>query len=77
MTTLVVLRGEKMNGSVLQGKWKQVAGEAKRRWGKLTGSRRNAIRGDRDRLLGVIQEKYGRAREKAARQVSRITGRFE
>ncbi len=65
-----------MNGNVLQGKWKQIAGGAKKQWGRLTGSRRNAIRGDRDRLLGLIQEKYGHAREKAGQQVSRITGRF-
>ncbi len=64
-----------MNGNVLQGKWKQITGGAKKRWGSLTGSRLNAMRGDRDRLLGLIQEKYGQAREKAGRTVGRITGR--
>jgi len=66
-----------MNGNVFQGKWRQITGEAKKRWGKLTGSRANAMRGDRDRLLGLIQEKYGHAREKAGRKVSQITGRFQ
>ncbi len=65
-----------MNGNVLQGKWKQITGGAKRQWGRLTGSKRNAIHGDRDRLLGLIQEKYGYARAKAGRKVSQITGRF-
>ena len=65
-----------MNGNVLQGKWKQLTGGAKKRWGKLTSNNRNAIRGDRDRLLGLIQEKYGYVREKAERKVSQITGRF-
>ncbi len=64
-----------MNGNVLQGKWKQITGEARKQWGNLTGSRLNTMRGDRDRLLGLIQEKYGHAREKAGRTVSRITGR--
>ena len=64
-----------MNGNVLQGKWKQITGEAKKRWGKLTGNKLSAIRGDRDRLLGLIQEKYGYAREKAGRKVGQITSR--
>ncbi len=64
-----------MNGNVLQGKWKQITGSAKKRWGKLTGNRLNAIRGDRDRLLGLIQEKYGYVRQKAGRQVNRITSK--
>ena len=65
-----------MNGNVLQGKWKQIAGAARKRWGRLTGNRPNAIRGDRDRVLGWMQEKYGYAREKAGRKVGRITSRF-
>jgi uncharacterized protein YjbJ (UPF0337 family) len=65
-----------MNGNVFQGKWRQITGEAQKRWGRLTGSRPNQIRGDRDRLLGWIQEKYGYAREKAERKVNRITDRF-
>ena len=65
-----------MNGNVLQGKWKQITGTAKKQWGRLTGHRQHAIRGDRDRLLGLIQEKYGYVREKAGRKVSQITGRF-
>ena len=65
-----------MNGNVLQGKWKQLTGGAKKQWSKLTGDRRNAIRGDRDRLLGLIQEKYGYVREKAGQKVGQITGRF-
>ncbi len=66
-----------MNGNVLQGKWKQITGGARKRWARLTGSRAHAIRGDRDRLLGLIQEKYGYAREKAGRTVSQITSRFQ
>ncbi len=64
-----------MNSNVLQGKWKQITGAAKKRWSKLTGNRPNAIRGDRDRWLGWIQEKYGYAWEKAWRKVSRVTRR--
>ncbi len=65
-----------MNGNVLQGKWKQITGGAKRQWGRLTGNRSNTMRGNRDRWLGLIQEKYGYARAKAGRKVSQITGRF-
>jgi uncharacterized protein YjbJ (UPF0337 family) len=44
-------------------------GEAKRQWGKLTDDDLRTIEGDRDKLVGAIQEKYGRSKEDAEREV--------
>jgi len=58
-----------MNTDQLQGKWKQIKGEAKERWGKLTDDDMNVIDGQHDQLVGKIQERYGIAREVARKQV--------
>ena len=58
-----------MNTDVLQGKWKQVRGEVKRLWGKLTDDDLQLVEGRRNELVGRIQERYGYARDRAEREV--------
>lgn len=53
----------------LEGNWKQLKGEAKKRWGKLTDDDLDVIEGEMDKLVGRVQERYGIAREKAEKQV--------
>lgn len=45
-----------MNKEQLKGKWKQVAGEAKSKWGKLTDDDIARSEGDTQKLAGVLQE---------------------
>jgi len=59
-----------MNSDQLKGKWKQLKGAAKERWGKLTDDDLNIIDGQSDQLVGKIQERYGVAREAAEKQVA-------
>lgn len=58
-----------MNNDIFKGKWKQFVGEAKVQWGKLTDDQLDQIEGNRDKLIGSIQENYGIAREEAEKQV--------
>jgi uncharacterized protein YjbJ (UPF0337 family) len=58
-----------MNSDQLQGKWKQIKGSVKERWGKLTDDDIDVINGKHDQLVGKIQEKYGVARDAAQKQV--------
>lgn len=58
-----------MNWDQVQGKWKQVKGAAKTRWGKLTDDDLDVIAGQRDQLVGRIQERYGIAKEQAQKEV--------
>ncbi len=60
-----------MNEDTLKGQWKQLQGRVKQQWGKLTDDDLTAIKGDRDVLLGKIQEHYGRTREDAMKDVDR------
>ncbi len=59
-----------MNWDQVKGNWKQFKGEAKRRWGKLTDDDLKIIAGDKDKLIGTLQERYGRTKEDLEREVN-------
>jgi uncharacterized protein YjbJ (UPF0337 family) len=58
-----------MNSDQLEGKWKQMKGEVREKWGKLTDDDIHVVAGRREQLIGKIQERYGVAKEEATRQV--------
>jgi uncharacterized protein YjbJ (UPF0337 family) len=58
-----------MNTEQMKGQWMQVKGEIKKQWGKLTDDELDRIAGERDKLVGKLQEKYGITKEEAERQV--------
>ena len=58
-----------MNADQMKGKWKQMKGSVKTKWGKLTDDDLDVINGQREQLIGKIQERYGIAKDEAQRQV--------
>jgi uncharacterized protein YjbJ (UPF0337 family) len=58
-----------MNWDRVRGNWKQLKGELRARWGKLTDDDLEVIAGSRDRLVGRLQELYGIRKEEAERQI--------
>jgi uncharacterized protein YjbJ (UPF0337 family) len=58
-----------MNSDQLEGKWKQVKGEVREKWGKLTDDDMQIIGGREDHLVGRVQQRYGIAREAATKEV--------
>ena len=54
-----------MNEDILKGKWSELKGEAKKKWGKLTDDDLMIISGQKEKLVGALQTKYGYAKEKA------------
>ena len=65
-----------MNADVLAGKWKQVQGEVKKQWGKLTDGDLVIVEGQKDKLVGLVQERYGYAREKAQHEVDEFFQKY-
>lgn len=58
-----------MNKDIIQGKWSQVKGEVQKKWGELTDDDMDQIEGNRDKLVGKIQEAYGRSRDAAEKEL--------
>jgi len=54
-----------VNEDIFKGKWSELKGEAKKKWGKLTDDDLMVISGQKEKLVGVLQTKYGYAKEKA------------
>lgn len=58
-----------MNWNIVEGKWKQLKGDLRGQWGKLTDNDLDVIAGKRDRLAGVLQERYGKRRDEIEREI--------
>lgn len=54
-----------MNSDTLQGKWKQLRGNIKETFGKLTDDDLLQADGNVDQMQGALQERYGYTKEKA------------
>lgn len=58
-----------MNKPWMKGKWNEFKGRIRERWGELTDDELDKIDGRRDQLVGAIQQRYGRSREDAEREL--------
>jgi len=59
-----------MNRNILQGKWKQLRGEIRERWGELTDDDLDKVAGQSEKLAGALQERYGYTQMEAERQIN-------
>ena len=62
-----------MNNNIFEGKWKQIRGQAKLWWGKLTDDDLDKIGGQYDKLIGTLQEKYGYTQQQAEEEFKKRT----
>ena len=53
-----------MNEDILKGKWLEIKGRVKEKWGKLTDNDLGEIEGKGEKLLGRLRKKYGYIRDK-------------
>jgi uncharacterized protein YjbJ (UPF0337 family) len=66
-----------MNWEQIEGNWKQFKGGVKEQWGKLTDDDLTTVAGKRDRLAGLIQEKYGIAKQEVEDEISEFERRLD
>ena len=66
-----------MNKDILEGKWKQMRGNAKTWWGKLTDDDLDRAAGKYDVLVGLLQEKYGYTRQRATEEIDKRVTEYE
>jgi uncharacterized protein YjbJ (UPF0337 family) len=58
-----------MNWDQVQGNWKQMTGRIKEKWGKLTDDEVTKAAGRREHLAGLLQERYGFAKDQADKEL--------
>jgi uncharacterized protein YjbJ (UPF0337 family) len=58
-----------MNWDQIEGKWTEFKGQVREKWGEFTDDELEQMRGKRDKLAGMIQNRYGVAKEEAERQI--------
>jgi uncharacterized protein YjbJ (UPF0337 family) len=61
-----------MNTDIAEGKWKQLKGKIQKQWGDLTDDDLDKIKGSRKEFAGVMQERYGKARDEAEREFDKF-----
>lgn len=65
-----------MNQDILKGQWRQMKGEARKAFGKLTDDDMEVIGGNFDTFMGKIQERYGYTKDEASRQLRNFADNF-
>jgi uncharacterized protein YjbJ (UPF0337 family) len=58
-----------MNWDQVEGRWKEFTGQVKQKWGKLTDDDLTTIKGKREELSGILQQRYGMVKEQAEREL--------
>lgn len=66
-----------MNWDRVEGNWKQFKGKVKEQWGNLTDDQIDQIEGRREKLVGLVQERYGIAKDQAERDVDSWSSRLK
>ena len=66
-----------MNSDIIQGKWTQIKGSVQKAWGELTNDDLDQINGDRKKLAGKLQERYGWAQDEADEKINAFTRDYD
>lgn len=61
-----------MNQDIIKGKWKQLSGQVRVKWNKLTDDDLGVADGHREYLVGKLQERYGWAKDEAESEVKKF-----
>ena len=62
-----------MNWDQISGNWLELKGKVKAKWGKLTDDDLTTIGGKKDQLAGILQQRYGFAKEQAETELDAFT----
>lgn len=65
-----------MNNDTIKGKWLEIKGDIQKAWGNLTDDELEKTKGDMRSIQGLIQQKYGKAKEDYQTKLTDIFGRY-
>lgn len=66
-----------LNDATLRGKWNQVKGSVKEQFGQLTDDDLMKVEGSSERMIGLLQERYGYTKEKAQSEWDKFRTRVD
>jgi uncharacterized protein YjbJ (UPF0337 family) len=66
-----------MNREVLHGKWKQLKGDVKVKFGKLTDDDLAQTEGNEEKIIGKLQERYGYSKEEAHEEWNKFSRKYD
>lgn len=66
-----------MNKDIFEGKWKEMRGQIKEWWGKLTDDELEQAAGNSEQIIGLLQQKYGYTRERAVEELNKRVAEFK
>ncbi len=58
-----------INKDVILGKWKEISGEAQKKWGEITENDLEKVKGNMTSLVGLVEQKLGISKEEAQKKV--------
>ena len=65
-----------INEEMIKGKWKEIKGEIKTLWGKLTDDELDKTSGNLESIAGIIQQRYGSKKEEIQDKLHGIVFKF-
>lgn len=66
-----------INEDIIKGKWKDVKGEVRKLWGKITDDELEQAKGDLTSISGIIQQRYGETKESIHDKMNKLFANFE
>lgn len=57
------------NKDILMGKWHELKGQVRQKWGKLTDDDLARLSGKTEELVGVLQQRYGYGKVQAEKEI--------
>lgn len=61
-----------MNWDEIKGKWTSVKGQLREQYGDLTDDEIEEAKGSREQMVGLIQSKYGKAKDEAEKEFDKV-----
>jgi uncharacterized protein YjbJ (UPF0337 family) len=58
-----------MNKDIIKGKWHEIKGKLKQKWGDLTDDEITQMQGSYEELAGILQKKYGYQKHEVQKEI--------
>jgi len=61
-----------MNASIFKGTWDETKGKIKQKWADITDDEMLKIEGNNDEIYGILEKRYGYAKDEAKEMIDKL-----